>query len=159
MIGHRLAIRVRPLGWMRDARPRCERRRCPFRRVAGMRSPVRWRMREARSASLSGRFAALNNRQFRILFVGGLFTFLTMQVAGVARAWLAFELTGTNTGLGGVMLAFGACSIFVIPYGGMISDRFSKRNVLVCGRAPFRPCNPDRAWVWWWSPATRATGS
>ena len=88
-------------------------------------------MREARSASLSGRFAALHNRQFRILFVGGLFTFLTMQVAGVARAWLAFELTGTNTGLGGVMLAFGACSIFAIPYGGMISDRFSKRNVLV----------------------------
>jgi len=66
-----------------------------------------------------------------MLFVGGLFTFLTMQVAGVARAWLAFELTGNNTGLGGVMLAFGACSIFAIPYGGMISDRFSKRNVLI----------------------------
>ena len=92
-------------------------------------------MREARSASPSGRFAALHNRQFRILFVGGLFTFLTMQVAGVARAWLAFELTGTNTGLGGVMLAFGACSIFAIPYGGMISDRFSKRNVLVIAGA------------------------
>ena len=88
-------------------------------------------MRDASPVSPSGRFAALHNRQFRILFVGGLFTFLTMQVAGVARAWLAFELTGTNTGLGGVMLAFGACSIFVIPYGGMISDRFSKRNVLV----------------------------
>ena len=92
-------------------------------------------MREARSAGPSGRFAALHNRQFRILFVGGLFTFLTMQVAGVARAWLAFELTGTNTGLGGVMLAFGACSIFAIPYGGMISDRFSKRNVLVIAGA------------------------
>ena len=88
-------------------------------------------MRDASPASPSGRFAALHNRQFRILFVGGLFTFLTMQVAGVARAWLAFELTGTNTGLGGVMLAFGACSIFAIPYGGMISDRFSKRKVLV----------------------------
>ena len=88
-------------------------------------------MREARSTSPSGRFAALHNRQFRILFVGGLFTFLAMQVAGIARAWLAFELTGTNTGLGGVMLAFGACSIFAIPYGGMISDRFSKRNVLM----------------------------
>ncbi len=88
-------------------------------------------MREARSASPSGRFAALHNPHYRMLFVGGLFTFLTMQVAGVARAWLAFELTGNNTGLGGVMLAFGACSIFAIPYGGMISDRFSKRNVLI----------------------------
>ena len=88
-------------------------------------------MRAAGPATPSGRFAALHNPQFRRLFVGGLFTFLTMQVAGIARAWLAFELTGTNTGLGGVMLAFGACSIFAIPYGGMISDRFSKRNVLV----------------------------
>lgn len=81
--------------------------------------------------SPTSRFAALHNPDYRKLFVGGLFTFLTMQVAGVARAWLAFEITGDNTGLGGVMLAFGACSIFAIPYGGMLSDRFSKRNILV----------------------------
>ena len=88
-------------------------------------------MRDAGPAGGSGRFAALHNPAFRRLFVGGLFTFLTMQVAGIARAWLAFELTGSNTGLGGVMLAFGACSIVAIPYGGMISDRFSKRRVLM----------------------------
>ena len=87
-------------------------------------------MRAAGSMRPTGRFAALHNRHYRRLFIGGLFTFLTMQVAGIARAWLAFEITGTNTGLGGVMLAFGLCSIFAIPYGGMISDRFSKRNVL-----------------------------
>ncbi len=79
----------------------------------------------------SGRFTALGSRPFRKLFVGGLFTFLTMQVAGVARGWLAFELTGTNAGLGGVMLAFGLSSIIAIPYGGMLADRFSKRSVLV----------------------------
>ena len=87
-------------------------------------------MRTAGSPEPSGRFAALHNRQYRLLFVGGLFTFLTMQVAGIARAWLAFELTGSNTGLGGVMLAFGLFSIVAIPYGGVISDRFSKRTVL-----------------------------
>ena len=88
-------------------------------------------MHDTGPARSSGRFAALHNRDYRLLFVGGLFTFLTMQVAGIARAWLAFEITGSNTGLGGVLLAFGACSIIAIPYGGMISDRFSKRNVLV----------------------------
>lgn len=88
-------------------------------------------MRKSDSAGDSGRFAALHNPHFRKLFVGGLFTFLTMQVAGIARAWLAFELTGSNTGLGGVMLAFGACSIIAVPCGGMISDRFSKRRVLL----------------------------
>ena len=98
-------------------------------------------MRDATPADGSGRFAALENRDFRMLFIGGLFTFLTMQVAGVARAWLAFELTGTNTGLGGVMLAFGACSVVAIPYGGMISDRFSKRHVLVLAGA-FQAATP-----------------
>ena len=88
-------------------------------------------MRAAGAPKPPGRFAALGNRHFRLLFVGGLFTFLTMQVAGIARAWLAFELTGSNTGLGGVMLAFGFCSIIAIPYGGVISDRFPKRTVLV----------------------------
>lgn len=92
-------------------------------------------MRAPESPRPSGRFAALENRHFRMLFVGGLFTFLTMQVAGIARAWLAFELTGNNTGLGGVMLAFGLCSIIAIPYGGVISDRFPKRNVLAVAGA------------------------
>ncbi len=87
-------------------------------------------MPAAGSRQPSGRFAALHNPHYRRLFVGGLFTFLTMQVAGIARAWLAFEITGSNTGLGGVMLAFGLSSIFIIPCGGMISDRFPKRGVL-----------------------------
>ncbi len=72
----------------------------------------------------------MHNRHYRRLFIGGLFTFLAMQIAVIARAWLAFELTGTNTGLGGVMLVFGLFSIVAIPYGGMIADRFAKRNVL-----------------------------
>lgn len=88
-------------------------------------------MRAGESPKPPGRFAALGNRHFRLLFVSGVFTFLTMQVAGIARAWLAFELTGSNTGLGGVMLAFGFCSIVAIPYGGVISDRFPRRNVLL----------------------------
>lgn len=68
---------------------------------------------------------------FRKLFVGGAFTFLAMQVSFVARAWLAFELTGTNKGLGGVMLAFGISSVVSIPIGGIMADRFPKRIVLM----------------------------
>ena len=68
---------------------------------------------------------------FRKLFIGGMFTFLTMQMAGVSRAWMAFELTGTNTGLGGVMFTFGMASIFAIPAGGVLADRFDKRRILL----------------------------
>ncbi len=83
------------------------------------------------AAERTGRFDALRVAAFRKLFIGGLFTFLTMQTAGVARAWMAFELTGTNTGLGGVMFAFGAASIFAIPAGGVLADRFDKRRIML----------------------------
>lgn len=78
-----------------------------------------------------GRFDALRVAAFRKLFIGGMFTFLTMQMAGVSRAWMAFELTGTNTGLGGVMFTFGMASIFAIPAGGVLADRFDKRRILM----------------------------
>ncbi len=77
------------------------------------------------------RFEALGSSDYRKLFFGGLFTFLTMQLAGIARAWLAFDLTSSNTGLGGVMLAFGASSIVAIPTGGVLADRLAKRTVLI----------------------------
>lgn len=79
----------------------------------------------------TGRFDALRVSGYRMLFFGGLFTFLTMQVSGIARAWLAFSLTGTNSGLGGVMMVFGLSSIVAIPAGGVLADRLDKRTVLI----------------------------
>ena len=49
----------------------------------------------------------------------------------VARGWLARDLTGNNTGLGGVMLAFGIAMLVATPWGGVAADRFSKRRVLL----------------------------
>lgn len=78
-----------------------------------------------------GRFDALSVPAYRQLVIGGTFTFLAMQVTMIARAWLAFELTGTNAALGGVVLGFGAASIVAIPTGGVVADRFPKRKVLI----------------------------
>lgn len=49
----------------------------------------------------------------------------------VARGWLAKELTGSNAGLGGVMLAFGGSMLLATPWGGVAADRFPKRTVLI----------------------------
>ena len=78
-----------------------------------------------------GRFDSLSIPTYRRLIIGGTFTFLAMQITMTARAWLAFELTGTNTALGGVMLGFGVASIVAIPTGGVVADRFPKRTVIV----------------------------
>jgi MFS family permease len=48
----------------------------------------------------------------------------------VARGWLAKDLTGSNAGLGGVMLAFGGSMLVATPWGGVAADRFAKRTVL-----------------------------
>lgn len=78
-----------------------------------------------------GRFASLKEPVFRRLVIGGTFTFLAMQMSTIARGWLAFDLTGTNTALGGVLIGFGLSSIVAIPTGGVLADRFPKRKVLI----------------------------
>lgn len=52
-----------------------------------------------------------------------------MQV--VARGYLAYELTGKNTALGGVMIAFGVPQLLLGLWGGVLADRLPKRNLLV----------------------------
>jgi MFS family permease len=68
---------------------------------------------------------------YRLLFYSA--TIVTFGVMGqaVARGWLARELTGSNTGLGGVMLAFGGAMLVSTPFGGVAADRYPKRVVLL----------------------------
>ncbi len=77
------------------------------------------------------RFASMEIPVFRQLVIGGTFSFLAMMVSTTARAWLAFELTGSNAALGGVMIGFGLSSIVMIPVGGVLADRLAKRTILL----------------------------
>jgi MFS family permease len=75
-------------------------------------------------------FASLAVLPYRRLFLSGLIAFLAVQSQVIARGWLANELTGTNTGLGGVYMAFGLPMLIATPFGGVIADRVSKRFVI-----------------------------
>jgi MFS family permease len=68
---------------------------------------------------------------YRRLFLSAAIVIFGVMGQAVARAWLARDLTGSNAGLGGVMLAFGAAMLLTTPAGGVAADRFSKRNVLL----------------------------
>ena len=85
----------------------------------------------ATDPATTGRFEALAEPEFRRLWWGGLFVFLAMQTQQIARSWLAFELTGTNTALGGVLIGFGIAGLVAIPTGGVLADRVNKRTILV----------------------------
>jgi MFS family permease len=66
----------------------------------------------------------------RLLYSASAVVFGVMGQA-VARGWLARDLTGSNAGLGGVMLAFGAAMLVATPWSGVAADRFAKRTVLL----------------------------
>jgi MFS family permease len=89
-----------------------------------------------RSAS-TGTFVSLGNPVYRLLFISGAISFLAVQAQFVARGWLANDLTGSNTGLGGVYMAFGVPLLLATPFGGVVADRVSKRNVLLCTQVAF----------------------
>ena len=54
-----------------------------------------------------------------------------MQMQVIARGYLAFDLTGKNSALGGVMLAFGVPQLILGLWGGVLADRLPKRRLLV----------------------------
>lgn len=54
-----------------------------------------------------------------------------MQMQVIARGYLAYDLTGKNSALGGVMLAFGLPQLFLGLWGGVLADRLPKRNLLL----------------------------
>jgi len=76
-------------------------------------------------------FASLANPTYRLLFFSGAVSFLAVQAQFVARGWLANDLTGTNAGLGAVYMAFGVPMLLATPFGGVLADRLSKRNILL----------------------------
>lgn len=80
-------------------------------------------------------FAALGVAPFRRMWIAGMFVFLAVNSQAVARSWLAREITGSNAGLGGVMLAFGVAMLLTTPFGGVLADRLQKRNVLFLAQA------------------------
>ena len=76
-------------------------------------------------------FQALAVPRYRILWWGTLFSFLGMQMQMIARGYLAYDLTNSNTALGGVMIAFGVPQLVFGLWGGVVADRMAKRNVLI----------------------------
>ena len=84
---------------------------------------------------MSSTFAALRVPLFRRLWIGGVFTFLSLQMLFLVRGFLAFELTGTNSSLGVMFLGFGITMVLVTPFGGVAADRLGKRRVMLVGQS------------------------
>ena len=69
----------------------------------------------------TARFASLQIPEYRMLWWGGMFIFLASQTQQIARGWLAYDLTGSNTALGGVVFAFRSHQLGGNPRFGLCS--------------------------------------
>ena len=80
------------------------------------------------------RFPALNQYDYRRLFINGFFTYGARWADILARGWLVFELSGNSaTAVGWVAFASFLPAIVVGPIAGVLADHIDRRNVLIFG--------------------------
>jgi MFS family permease len=80
---------------------------------------------------MSERFASLQQRDFRTLWLGGVFSFMGVQMQFFLRGILAWDLTGRKDALGLVYFVFGIALLVSTPLGGVATDRLPKRGVML----------------------------
>ncbi len=77
------------------------------------------------------RLGALRHRDFRLFWIGQLISQIGTWMQSVAQAWLVLELTRSPLQLGVVSALQFAPVLLLSPVGGVLSDRFAKRRVLL----------------------------
>src|ERR1035441_5658763 len=74
---------------------------------------------------------ALGYRNFQLFFGGQLISLVGTWMQNVAQAWLVYRLTGSSALLGAVGFV-GQIPVFLFsPVGGIVADRYSRRNIVV----------------------------
>ena len=80
-------------------------------------------------------FDSLKERDFRLLWFGMLPSTFAMQMGMVTNGYLAYDITGSAAAVGFVTLGFGIPMLFLSLVGGVVADRFSKRQILMATQA------------------------
>ncbi len=76
-------------------------------------------------------FSSLGIPDFRVLWIGNVGTMLGQWVQFAAQGYLVFHLTGSPFQVGAVGFVRGISSVTVAPFAGTVTDRFSRRSVLM----------------------------
>jgi MFS family permease len=82
-------------------------------------------------SSWAGRtFSALQDSNFRLLYIGNVLQFGSMQMQLLVRGVLVFDLTGSFAALGTISLANAIPGLLLAPVGGVVADRAPKKTVI-----------------------------
>ena len=80
---------------------------------------------------MRGRLGALEERQFRLLWIGQSASAVGDAFSGIALAFAVFEIGRSATALGLVLAAYTVGRVVFILAGGVWSDRLSRRRVMI----------------------------
>lgn len=90
------------------------------------------------SASLSARrfrlpktFSALRHRNYRLFLFGQFISLAGTWMQTIAQGWLVYEISGSEMALGLVGFASAIPALLISPMAGVITDRVSRRSLLV----------------------------
>jgi len=82
-----------------------------------------------------GKFSALSYRDFRLFWFGQIISLSGTWMQSVAQGWLVYSLTKSPLYLGIVAAAAALPILLFTLIGGVIADRFPKRNLLLATQA------------------------
>ena len=88
-------------------------------------------MRGRRSASPRGPLAPLRHREFRLLWTGMSTSLIGNGILLVALAWQVYELSGVPAAMSAVGVALSLPQVVTLLIGGVVSDRFDPRRVML----------------------------
>ena len=80
---------------------------------------------------MNNTFRSLAGRDFRLYFLGQCVSLVGTWVQQVAFAWIAYRVTGSAFMLGLIAFAGQFPSLILSPFSAALTDRFSRRSVLV----------------------------
>ncbi|MBA4407711.1 MFS transporter, partial [bacterium] len=86
---------------------------------------------EKPKVSWQSTFAGLQHRNYRLWFIGQIISLFGSWMQMTAQAFFIFELTNSPAFLGYVGFTNGLPSWLFMVYGGVIADRFSRKNILI----------------------------
>lgn len=74
--------------------------------------------------------------QYRWLFASNMAFFFAMNAQStVVRPWITYQLTNSKVALGAIMLTVAVPMVFISPFGGVLADRWERRNLVLLGQA------------------------
>src|SRR5438309_11326645 len=80
-------------------------------------------------------FAALESRDFTLLFIAGIVAAIGGTLQQTANLWQVYELTGSAVLLGLTGIARAIPTIALSLVGGVIADRVNRRAIIMSGQA------------------------